>query len=124
MLFAFGYVLAGAIIYEKVTRENEEVAKDTSSEAKTLPIVSEKTSTFGVKEGFGSLELPLCELVSVQLAPSKDKDKATLTLYMVRFSQYLHSSLSLSISSWSPIYYILYFSCELLICNNDQQNRK
>ncbi len=52
---------------------------------KDPPIVQlerEHTTSFKVKEEVGVLNLPSCNLIAVQLGPSEDKRKITLSLYL------------------------------------------
>ena len=75
MLLTLGYVLAGVILYEVLMKD------DSPSGSRCEHMTSSDTS-FKVKEEVGSLKLPSCNLVAVQLGPSKDKKKAVLTLYL------------------------------------------
>ncbi len=73
MLLTLGYVLAGVMLYDYFTGEhkcklgymNEEIKSDTNV-------------IYRVKSGDGELSLPPCELMSVELGPSIDTNKATL----------------------------------------------
>ncbi len=75
MLFVLGSVLAGVMLYEALRED------DSPSQLVREHMTSSDTS-FKVKEEVGSLKLPSCNLIAVQLGPSKDKDKAVLTLYL------------------------------------------
>ncbi len=89
MLLTLGYVLAAVIIYEKILREDDEV-KSTDRprggprQGGPCEHMTSSDTSFKVKEEVGSLKLPSCNLIAVQLGPSKDKDKdkAVLTLYL------------------------------------------
>ena len=70
MLFILGSILVGFMLFEALK-------KDPPTEHVTSSNVS-----FRVKEGVGVLSLPSCNLIAVQLGPSKDKRKITLLLYL------------------------------------------
>ncbi len=84
MLLTLGYVLAGVIIYEKALREV--LRKDDEVKSTDRKRMTSSDTSFKIKEEVGSLKLPSCNLIAVQLGPSKDKDKdkdkAVLTLYL------------------------------------------
>ena len=75
MLLTLGYVLAGVILYEVLM-------KDDSLLGSRCEHMTSSDTSFKVKEEVGSLKLPSCNLVAVQLGPSEDKKKAVLTLYL------------------------------------------
>ncbi len=83
MLLTLGYVLAGVILYEVLMEDNSPSGSRcehmTSSDTTTTTTT---TTSFKVKEEVGSLRLPSCNLIAVQLGPSEDKKKAVLTLYL------------------------------------------
>ncbi len=83
MLLTLGYVLAGVILYEVLMKD------DSPSGSRCEHMTSSDDAPFGrsdtsfkVKEEVGSLKLPSCNLIAVQLGPSEDKKKAVLTLYL------------------------------------------
>ncbi len=84
MLLTLGYVLAGVILYEVLMKDNSPSGSRcehmTSSDTTTTTTTT--TTSFKVKEEVGSLKLPSCNLIAVQLGPSEDKKKAVLTLYL------------------------------------------
>ncbi len=85
MLLTLGYVLAGVILYKVLMKDDSPSGSRcehmTSSDTTTTTTTTTTTS-FKVKEGVGSLRLPSCNLIAVQLGPSEDKKKAVLTLYL------------------------------------------
>ena len=71
MLLILGSILVGFMLSEALKKD--------------LPIVQlerEHTTSFKVKEEVGVLNLPSCNLIAVQLGPSEDKRKITLSLYL------------------------------------------
>ena len=71
MLLILGSILVGFMLSEALKKDP--------------PIVQlerEHTTSFKVKEGVGVLSLPFCNLIAVQLGPSEDKRKITLSLYI------------------------------------------
>ncbi len=72
MLLVIGSVLAGFMLSEALRKKDSSV----------VWLESEHTASFKVKEGVGVLSLPSCNLIAVQLGPSDDKRKITLSLYL------------------------------------------
>ena len=71
MLLILGSVLVGFMLSEALKKDP--------------PIVQlerEHTASFKVREEVGVLNLPSCNLIAVQLGPSEDKRKITLSLYL------------------------------------------
>ena len=83
MLFLLGYVLAGAILHKFLFKDEESCCESvTPSDSSDKSLDTTKGTSFKVKEGFGVLKLPSCNLIAVQLGPFEDKKKAVLTLYL------------------------------------------
>ncbi len=83
MLLTLGYVLAGVILYEVLMRDDSPSGPRCEHMTSSDDASSGRSDTsFKVKEEVGSLRLPSCNLVAVQLGPSEDKKKAVLTLYL------------------------------------------
>ncbi len=80
MLLTLGYVLAGVILYE-ILMKDDSPSLSTLLGSRCEHMTSSDTS-FKVKEEVGSMRLPSCNLVAVQLGPSEDKKKAVLTLHL------------------------------------------
>ena len=72
MLLVIGSVLAGFMLSEALRKKDSSVVR----------LESEHTASFKVKEGVEVLSLPSCNLIAVQLGPSDDKRKITLSLYL------------------------------------------
>ncbi len=79
MLLTLGYVLAGVILYEVLMKDDSPSRLQLGSRCEHM---TSSDTSFKVKEEVGSLRLPSCNLVAVQLGPSEDKKKAVLTLYL------------------------------------------
>ncbi len=88
MLFVFGSILAGVLLYDANDAE-------TRSEANANPPRPTKataeagakeedalTVVYHIKSGEGEVSLPPCKLVAVELGPSADPNKATLQVMM------------------------------------------
>ena len=84
MLFLLGYVLAGAILHKFLFKDEESCCCEnvTLSDSSDKSLDTKKGTSFKVKEEVGTLSLPSCNLIAVQLGPSEDKKKAVLTLYL------------------------------------------
>ena len=83
MLLTLGYVLAGVILYEVLMKDDSPSGSRCEHMTSSDDAPSGRSDTsFKVKEEVGSLKLPPCNLVAVQLGPSEDKKKAVLTLYL------------------------------------------
>ena len=83
MLLTLGYVLAGVILYEVLMKDNSPSGSRCEHMTSSDDAPSGRSDTsFKVKEEVGSLRLPSCNLIAVQLGPSEDKKKAVLTLYL------------------------------------------
>ncbi len=90
MLLTLGYVLAGVILYKVLMKDDSPsgsrcehmTSSDTTTTTTSTTSTMTTTTSFKVKEEVGSLRLPSCNLIAVQLGPSEDKKKAVLTLYL------------------------------------------
>ena len=74
MLFLFGSVQAGMLLYDHLTSEKPFVRE--------LAKKSDTDVVYQVKGGKGELSLSPCKLMAVELGPSADPDKATLQIVM------------------------------------------
>ncbi len=72
MLFLFGSILAGTLLYDHLTNEKPSARK--------LAKESDTDMIFHIKSGKGEINLPPCKLMAVELGPSIDSDKATLQI--------------------------------------------
>ncbi len=72
MLLMIGSVLVGFVLSEVLRKKDPPVDR----------LESERTTSFKVREEVEVLSLPSCNLIAVQLGPSEDKRKITLSLYL------------------------------------------
>ncbi len=84
MIFLFGSVLAGTLLYDHIASEKPIVMNVGECECETS-----KTSTnvtYKVKEGVGEVSLPPCNLIAVELGPCESSKKCKHILQVVIIS--------------------------------------
>ncbi len=72
MLLVLGSILVGFMLSEALRKKDSSIVRSEREHA----------ASFRVKEGVEVLSLPSCNLIAVQLGPSEDKRKITLSLYL------------------------------------------
>ncbi len=83
MLFVFGSVLAGVLLYDYFVddaKRSEANANPPRPAKATAKADDALTVIYHIKSGKGEINLPSCRLMAVELGPSTDPNKATLQI--------------------------------------------
>ncbi len=73
-------MLAGALLYDAARNKPTEDEVECSTFTKTESGSSLRSVTYHVKSGKGEISLPPCRLITVELGPSANPNKATLQI--------------------------------------------
>ncbi len=77
MLFTLGSILAGVLLYNHFVdgaKQPTKVDPPRSTKEDTLTVI------YHIKSGEGEISLPSCRLMTIELGPSADPNKATLQI--------------------------------------------